>query len=126
MLQAPTPSSRPTCRWPARRSDRKAGDPDARHARHGARAALGARTNSRPQPCCRLRLPARGRPAGGLRDAQIGRRGILTLVTLVTALALLWALGRTVDRSHAAGSDSQLAADLQVACATLRSEGGGS
>ena len=43
----------------------------------------------------------------------------LTLVTLVTALGLLWALGRAVDRSHAAGSDSELAADLQVARATL-------
>ena len=50
---------------------------------------------------------------------RLGRRGLLTLVVLATALGLVWALGRAVDRGHAAASDSQLAADLQLARATF-------
>jgi len=53
------------------------------------------------------------------RHLRLGRREVVTLVAFVTALGLLWAVGRAVDRSHAAASDSQLAADLQVARATL-------
>jgi diguanylate cyclase (GGDEF)-like protein len=58
----------------------------------------------------------------GLRHVRFGRRGILTLAALMTALGLLWALGRAVDRSHAAASDSRLHADLQVARATFSSD----
>jgi diguanylate cyclase (GGDEF)-like protein len=53
------------------------------------------------------------------RHLRLGRKGILALVAFVTALGLLWALGRAVDTSHSAASDTQLAADLQVARATL-------
>jgi len=53
------------------------------------------------------------------RHLRLGRREVVTLVAFVTALGLLWAVGRAVDRSHAAASDSQLAADLQVARANL-------
>ena len=57
-----------------------------------------------------------------LRDAVLRRRAILTVVVLATAVALLWSLGRTVDRSYAAASDSRLGADLQIALATLNSD----
>ena len=41
------------------------------------------------------------------------------VVVAGAALALLWSLGRTIDRSLASASDSQLSADLQIARATL-------
>jgi diguanylate cyclase (GGDEF)-like protein len=57
-----------------------------------------------------------------LRDVSLRRRAILTVVVAATALALLWSLGHTVDRSLAAASDSRLGADLQIALATLNSD----
>jgi diguanylate cyclase (GGDEF)-like protein len=51
-----------------------------------------------------------------LRTAFVG------LVVLVAALVLLWLVGRSLDRSHATASNSQLVADLQVARATLESD----
>jgi diguanylate cyclase (GGDEF)-like protein len=58
----------------------------------------------------------------GLRDTALRRRAILTVVVLVTALALLWSLGRIVDKSLTAASDSRLGADLQIALATLNGD----
>jgi diguanylate cyclase (GGDEF)-like protein len=58
-------------------------------------------------------------PRFELRHPRPGRTGILALVALTAAVALVWAIGNAVDRSHAAASDTQLAADLQVAQATL-------
>jgi diguanylate cyclase (GGDEF)-like protein len=57
-----------------------------------------------------------------LRNTALRRRAILTVVVLVAALALLWSLGRIVDRSLTAASDSRLGADLQIALATLNGD----
>jgi diguanylate cyclase (GGDEF)-like protein len=57
-----------------------------------------------------------------LRNTNLRRRAILTVVVLATALALLWSLGRIVDRSLTAASDSRLGADLQIALATLNGD----
>jgi diguanylate cyclase (GGDEF)-like protein len=57
-----------------------------------------------------------------LRNTALRRRAILTVVVLVIALVLLWSLGRIVDRSLTAASDSRLGADLQIALATLNGD----
>jgi diguanylate cyclase (GGDEF)-like protein len=53
---------------------------------------------------------------------DVRRVGVLALIVLATAFALLWLVGRTLDRNRTTASTSQLVADLQVARATLESD----
>jgi diguanylate cyclase (GGDEF)-like protein len=59
---------------------------------------------------------------GAARAAGVRRYAPLAGLALVLALAALWSLGRVVDRSGTAASDSQLVADLEVARSTLASD----
>jgi diguanylate cyclase (GGDEF)-like protein len=47
---------------------------------------------------------------------------MLAVVLLVTVLALLWLLGRALDRNATASADSQLVGDVQVARTTLQAD----
>jgi diguanylate cyclase (GGDEF)-like protein len=55
-------------------------------------------------------------------DPATRRVALITVAVLGVALALLWLVGRTLDRSGTTASNSQLVADLQVARATLASD----
>src|SRR5207248_8509917 len=50
------------------------------------------------------------------------RIAVVCIVVLAVALALLWLVGRSLDRNRTTASNSQLVADLQVARATLQSD----
>jgi diguanylate cyclase (GGDEF)-like protein len=56
------------------------------------------------------------------RAIRAPRVAALALVVLAAALALLWLVGRTLDRSSTTASNSQLVADLQVARTTFESD----
>jgi hypothetical protein len=56
------------------------------------------------------------------RAIKAPRVAALALVVLAAALALLWLVGRTLDRSSTTASNSQLVADLQVARTTFESD----
>lgn len=64
-------------------------------------------------------------------SGEIGTRGygpalqrfaVLAVLVLAAAIALLWLVGRSLDRNWTTASDSQLVADIQVARATLESD----
>jgi diguanylate cyclase (GGDEF)-like protein len=54
-----------------------------------------------------------------LRRLSVSPRGGVVAIAVVTALALVWALARTVDQGQAVASDSRLAGDIQIARTTL-------
>src|SRR5579871_1125044 len=56
---------------------------------------------------------------GGLRRLSVSPRGVVVAIAVATALALVWALARTVDQGQAVASDSRLAGDIQIARTTL-------
>jgi diguanylate cyclase (GGDEF)-like protein len=64
-------------------------------------------------------------------SGEIGTRGygpvmqriaVLSVLVLAAAIALLWLVGRSLDRNRTTASNSQLVADIQVARATLESD----
>jgi diguanylate cyclase (GGDEF)-like protein len=57
-----------------------------------------------------------------MRGETRTRTAVVVLLALATALAILWLVGRSIDRNRTTASDSQLVADLQVARATLQSD----
>jgi diguanylate cyclase (GGDEF)-like protein len=58
----------------------------------------------------------------GARRPSLRYVVVPALVVLAAALALLWLVGRSVDRTRGSASDSQLVADVQVARATLQGD----
>jgi diguanylate cyclase (GGDEF)-like protein len=50
------------------------------------------------------------------------RIAVLAVLVLAAAIALLWLVGRSLDRGRTTASNSQLVADIQVARATLQSD----
>jgi diguanylate cyclase (GGDEF)-like protein len=58
----------------------------------------------------------------GVRDGIQRRRMLLLVVALGTAIALVWLLGRSIDQTRTAASDAQLAAELEIAHATLNGD----
>jgi len=65
-------------------------------------------------------MPGEVRTAGS--DPAARRMALIAVAVLAVALALLWLVGRTLDRNGTTASNSQLVADLQVARATLASD----
>ena len=59
---------------------------------------------------------------GLARNARVRRYALLAVLTLVLAIAAFWLLGRVVDQSLTAASDSQLVADLETARGILQSD----
>src|SRR5262249_44049861 len=66
--------------------------------------------------------PLRTRRAGRVRDLTLRRGVVVVLLGLAVAAAVLWLLGRSIDTSSSAASDSSLGADLQVPRATLEND----
>jgi diguanylate cyclase (GGDEF)-like protein len=62
------------------------------------------------------------RRAGRVRDLTLRRGTVIVLIALAVAAVVLWLLGRSIDTSSSAASDSSLGADLQVARATLEND----
>jgi diguanylate cyclase (GGDEF)-like protein len=57
-----------------------------------------------------------------LRAPRARRVAVLTLIVLGAVLALLWLVGRTLDRNTTTASNAQLVADLQLARTTFESD----